>query len=71
MQGLQTEVDGLSLGRLLGQEDGIDAWQNTTLGDGGALKDLAQLLIIEDGELRVLGNDPGLPACFSALPWVP
>ena len=60
VQAPQAEADSLHLGRLLGQEDRVDSWQNTTLGDGDALEDLAKLFIVEYGQLEVAGNDPGL-----------
>ena len=50
---------GLLLG-LLGEEDGLDVGQDTSLGDGDAREKLVQLLVIADGQLQVPGDDPGL-----------
>ena len=58
------EVGGvdLSLGLLglLGEEDGLDVGQDTTLGDGDTGEKLVQLLVVPDGELKVTGDDSGL-----------
>ena len=51
---------GLGLRRLLGQEDGVDAGENAALGDGDTVEDLGQLVVIEDGQLEVPRDDPGL-----------
>ena len=52
----------LSLGLLglLGEEDGLDVGQDTSLGDGDTGQELVQLLVVTDGELKVTGDDPGL-----------
>ena len=50
---------GLLLG-LLGEEDGLDVRQDTSLGDGDTGEQLVQLLVVPDGELEVTGDDPGL-----------
>ena len=52
----------LSLGflRLLGEEDGLDVRQDTSLGDGDPGEQLVQLLVVPNGELRVAGDDPSL-----------
>ena len=52
----------LSLGLLglLGEEDGLDVGQDTSLGDGDAGEQFVQLLVVPDGELEVTGDDPGL-----------
>ena len=42
---------------LLGQEDGLDVGQNTSLGDGDALEQLVQFLIVADGQLEVARVD--------------
>ncbi len=42
-------ADGLGLGGLLGQQDKVDAGQQ-----------LAELLVVPDGQLEVPGDDPGL-----------
>ena len=43
---------------LLGQEDGLDVGQHTSLGDGHALEQLVQLLVVADGQLEMAGVDP-------------
>ena len=45
---------------LLGQENSLDVWQHTTLGDGHSGQQLVQLLVVTDGQLQVTGDDPGL-----------
>ena len=47
-----------SLGGLLGQKNGLDVGQYTTLGDGDTGEKFVQLLIVSDGELEMTGNDP-------------
>jgi hypothetical protein len=51
---------GLGLLRLLGQEDGLDVGENTTLGNGDTGQQLVELLVVADGQLEVAGDDPGL-----------
>ena len=46
--------------RLLGQKDGLDVGQDSTLGDGDTGKQLVQLLVVPDGQLEMTGDDPGL-----------
>ena len=43
---------------LLGQEYGLDVGQHTSLGDGHALEELVQFLVVADGQLKVAGVDP-------------
>ena len=59
----------LSLGLLglLGEEDGLDVGQDTSLGDGDTGQELIQLLVVTDGELKVTGNDPGLLVVTSGV----
>lgn len=38
----------------------MDVGQDTTLGDGDVSKELVQLLIVADGELKVARDDTGL-----------
>ena len=59
----------LSLGLLglLGEEDGLDVGQDTSLGDGDTGQKLVQLLVVPDGELEVTGNDPGLLVVTSGV----
>ena len=54
-----TLLGGLALG-LLGQKDGLDVGEHTTLGDGHAGEQFVQLLVVADGQLEMTGNDPGL-----------
>lgn len=50
-----------SLGlRLLGQKHSLDVGQHASLGDGDARKQLVQLLVVADGQLKVTGDDSGL-----------
>ncbi|KAF6253541.1 hypothetical protein COO60DRAFT_409161 [Scenedesmus sp. NREL 46B-D3] len=48
---------GLSLLGLLGQQVGVDVGQHTTTGNGHGAQQLAELLIVADGELDVAGDD--------------
>ena len=50
----------LGLLRLLGQQNGLDVGQDTSLGDGDAGQKLVQLLVVADGQLQVTWDDPGL-----------
>jgi len=50
----------LGLARLGGEELGLDEGQDTTLGDGDTAKELVELLVVSDGELKVTGNDTRL-----------
>ena len=45
---------------LLGQENGLDVWQNSSLGDGNSRQKLVQLLVVTDGELKMTWDDPSL-----------
>jgi len=47
-------------GGLLGQEDGMDVGKDTSLGDGDVGQDLAELLVVADGQLDVARNDARL-----------
>ena len=38
----------------------MDVWQDSTAGDGGSGQELAQLLVVSDGELDVPWDDSGL-----------
>ena len=59
----------LSLGLLglLGEKDGLDVGQDTSLGDGDTRQKLVQLLVVTDGELKVTGDDPGLLVVTSSV----
>ena len=51
------------LGRLLGllwQKDGLDVWQNTTLGNGDSGEKFVQFLVVSDSQLQVTGDDSAL-----------
>ncbi len=50
----------LSFSGLLGQKDGLDVRENTSLGDGHSCEKLVQLLVVPDGELKMTGVDPRL-----------
>jgi len=60
LAGEQRRHLGLGLLRLLGQENGLDVGEDTTLGNGHTREQLVQLLIVADGQLEVAGDDPGL-----------
>ena len=47
-------------GGLLGQKDGLDVWQYTTLSDGDSSQELVEFLVVSDGELQVTWDDSGL-----------
>ncbi len=48
------------VGGLLGQKDGLDVGQDTTLGDCHTRQQLVELLVVADGELQVTRDDAGL-----------
>ena len=50
----------LLLFRLLGEKDGLDVGQDTTLGDGDSREKFVQLLVVTDGELKMSWDDSGL-----------
>ena len=50
----------LLLFRLLGEKDGLDVGQDTTLCDGDSREKFVQLLVITDGELKMSWDDSGL-----------
>lgn len=39
------------LARLLGEQVGVDVWQNTTLGDGDVTEKLVEFFVVADGQL--------------------
>ena len=45
---------------LLGQENGLDVGENTTLGNGDTSEQFVQLLVVPDGQLEMSGDDTGL-----------
>lgn len=65
---LTRDMDDLSLLLgLLGQQDCLDVWQNTSLGDGDSGQELVQLLVITDGQLQVTWDDSGLLVVTSGV----
>jgi hypothetical protein len=48
------------LGGLLGQEDGLDVWQDTSLRDGDAGQEFVQLFVVSDGQLEMTRDDSRL-----------
>ena len=44
---------------LLGEKDGVDVRENTSLGDGDLAEELVQLLVVADGQLDVSRDDAG------------
>ena len=54
--------------RLLGEEDGLDVGQDTSLGDGDTGEQFVQLLVVPDGELDVPWDDPGLLVVPGSVP---
>ena len=55
-------------GGLLGQEDGVDVGQNSSLGDGDPPQKLVQLLVVPDGQLKVTRDDSGLLVVPGSVP---
>ena len=53
-------LDDLFLGGLLGEEDGLDVGEDTTLSNCDTTEELVQLLVVADGQLEVAGNDARL-----------
>ena len=45
---------------LLGEEDGLNVGQNTTLGNGDTAEEFVQFLVVANGQLEVSGNDSAL-----------
>ena len=62
--GLEFVERGLNLllvsASLLGQKDGLDVGQDTSLGDGHTAQQLVQLLVVADGQLKVARVDSRL-----------
>jgi len=48
------------LSRLLWKQDSVDVGEDTTLGDGDARQEFAELLVVADSQLNVAGDDTGL-----------
>ena len=55
-----SEGSDLLLLGLLGEEDSLNVWQDTTLGNGDSGEKFVELLVITDGKLKMTGDDPGL-----------
>ena len=55
-------------GGFLRQEDRVDVGQNSSLGDGDSSKQVVELLIIPDGQLKVTRNDPLLLVVPGSVP---
>ena len=53
-------IDSLLVGGFLGEEDGLDVWQDTSLGDGDSAEKFVQFFVVSDGELEMAGDDTGL-----------
>ena len=54
------EVDMLVHVGLLGEQHRVDVGQHTTVGDGDAVKQLGELLVVASGEKQVARHDAGL-----------
>ena len=53
-------VDGLHLAfLLLGEKDGVDVGEDSSVGDGDVSEELVQLFVVADGELDVTRSHPG------------
>ena len=44
----------------LGEKDGLNVGQNTTLGNGDTTEEFVQFLVVANGQLEVSGNDSAL-----------
>ena len=51
----------------LGEKDGLDVGENTTLGDGDSSQKLVQFFVVPDGELEMPGVDPLLLVVTSGV----
>ena len=58
--GSLTALSGAGLLGLLGQENGLDVGQDSTLGDGHSAQEFVQFLVVADGKLEMTGDDSGL-----------
>ena len=59
MKQIANNLLGSLLG-LLGQENGLDVGQNTSLSDGHTSQQFVQLLVVTDSQLKMTGDDPAL-----------
>ncbi len=57
----------LGLARLGGEELRLDEGEDTTLRDGDTAKELVELLVVADGELKWTGNDTRLLVVTSGV----
>ena len=53
-------LGSLLAGSLLGEQACVDVGQNTALGNRHSAKQLVELLVVADGQLKVAGVDAGL-----------
>jgi len=58
---------GCLLFSLLGQQNGVDVWQDTTLRNGYTREQFIQFLVISDGQLQVSWDDSGLFVVTSSI----
>ena len=42
---------------LLGEQDSVDVWQNTTSGNGDSTQELVQFFVVSDGQLKMSWDD--------------
>ena len=54
------QVEHLLVGGFLGEEDGLDVGQDTSLGDGDSAEKFVQFFVVSDGELEMAGDNTGL-----------
>ena len=50
----------LLVASFLGEKDGLDVGEDTTLGNGDAAEEFVQLFVVSDGELEMSRDDSGL-----------
>ena len=60
-------VENLLLLGLLGEKDGLNVGEDTTLSDGDSGEKLVQLLVVTDGELKMSRDDSGLLVVTSGI----
>ena len=63
---MRLAASSLALG-LFGQEDGLNVGQDAALGDGDPVKQLVELFVVPDGQLKVTGDDPALLVVSSGV----
>ena len=57
VRGSNMNLSGLALAGLLGEKDGVDVGEDTTLSDGHVAEELVELFVVSDSELQVSGHD--------------